>query len=461
MEQYKKGGDAAATHLNNALAVMILANMMNDKRSHGFFETAVERDQYNMLLGMIQSTKIFKKAFANLDPTNEQQVKKFMDKPKNYIYHVGERIFQISGDVIEKAAKKVKPSNAPEKKPVKQEKDGKQPPMPENKAPKESNKIIIAEPDAEELKLQKENPKDFDSLNGYLATLLDRTSHYGKEITCSANEALDNAITEDVRRYDYSHQVNFHDPDEFGLTWEMTHALCMATLKYMMNNEKNTKYLKTLVERDRFEKLAELLKDSEIFKKKQKEFDWNKPGLWKECLKDDKLFCGPLGDTLLKLIGKTLREEPKKDAERAESLQLGDALRANWIKSNNAAKAGDRKTAELEGRRAIAKDAAKKAWSRSDGKAGSPMELYDLILRKQFFYDEAEKLDFMQEDTISKVINGLICNDLAKRLVGVAYYEKEQKKTKNTVPEKNGEEPPKEQKKNGQEPQKKGKQNVK
>ena len=463
MEQYKKGGDEAAAHLNNALAVMILSNMMDDKRSHGLFEAAVEYGQYDTLVRIIQSAPMFRKAFENLDPTNERQVKKYMDKPERFIYHVGERIFRISGDTIEKAAEKIKPSiqyNAPEKKTVNQEKTGKQPSeqenkAPANKAPEKTKKIIVAEPDAEELELQKKNPREFHNFNKGMADLLNRTSHYRVEIHCTANQALDEAITEIVDRYDYDHKHNIHFPNAAGLTVQMTDALCIATLKYMMNHEKNTKYLKTLVERDILPRLTYVINDSEIFKKKLEEFDWKQPGQWKQCLRDDTLFCGPLGDTLLKVLGKTLREEPKKDAERVEANQFERDLRVNWIKSNDAAKAGDQKTAKLEGMRAIAKDVANKAWSMTDGKAGSPTELYDLILKKQFFYDETDKLDFMQEDTVSKVVRGLLCNDLPNRLVRVAYYEKEQQEKKNTAPEKNGKEP---QKKNVKESQK---QNVK
>ena len=93
-------------------------------------------------------------------------------------------------------------------------------------------------------------------------------------------------------------------------------------MKYMMNHEKNTKYLKTLVERDILPRLTYVINDSEIFKKKLEEFDWKQPGQWKQCLRDDTLFCGPLGDTLLKVLGKSLREEPNKDAVRVEANQF-------------------------------------------------------------------------------------------------------------------------------------------
>ena len=318
----------------------------------------------------------------------------------------------------------------------------------DNKYKKKVNSIFSAGPDAEELKLTSQEkgnswiePAVF---NDVMRKILE--SAYIYERKHSADELLKEGVAEAVKKYDRTRKQE-------GFVWEdtlklyMSDALCDATLKYMMDHEKGSQCLKGAIERGKLDSLRRLISQRTIFKEKLGKLDWNDPDQWKKCLRDDSLFCAPVGETLLRMAGKALRKQGRLNAAEEENAQLQDEYNDNLRWSVKAAEAGDRETAEEQGIQALAKAVAYAAYGGAGGKAGSPFELYNAICEKPFFYDAVGKLDLMQKDTIKNAVNG-VCNDLADKLIDTINFEKKQAQKNGNAAGQNGEQPQKKVKQN-------------
>ncbi len=319
----------------------------------------------------------------------------------------------------------------------------------DNKYKKKVNSIFSAGPDAEELKLMSQKngnswiePAVF---NDIIREILESAHLYKREY--SADKLLKDGIATAVEKYDRrKNQDDF--ASEGILTYYMSEALCDATLKYMMDHEKDSQCLKDAIERGKLDSLRQSIGEKTIFKEKLKGLDWNDPDQWKKCLTDNALFCAPVGETLLRMAGESLRKQGREDAAKEEKSQLKSEYNDNLCRSVNAAEAGDRKTAEEQGTQALAKAVAYAAYGRAGGKAASPFELYNAICEKPFFYDEVGKLNLMQKDTIENAVNG-VCNELAEKLIRTINSEKKQgQEKKEAAPGQNGEHPPKQNKQN-------------
>ena len=296
----------------------------------------------------------------------------------------------------------------------------------DNKYKKKVNSIFSAGPDAEELDLiSREKGKEWIervNFDDVMREILESAAIYDREY--SANDLLKDGIAEAMRKYDREKKSEpFAGEDTLKLY--MSDALCDATLKYMMDHEKNSQCLKDAIERGKIDSLRRLISRRKIFEEKLGKLDWNNPDQWKKCLKDDSLFCAPVGETLLRMAGEALRKQGRLNAAEEENAQLQDEYNDNLRWSVKAAEAGDRETAEEQGIQALAKAVAYAAYGGAGGKAGSPFELYNAICEKPFFYDAVGKLDLMQKDTIKNAVNG-VCNDLADKLIHTINSEKKQ-----------------------------------
>lgn len=318
----------------------------------------------------------------------------------------------------------------------------------DNKYKKKVNSIFSAGPDAEELDLisrEKGNEwierANFDDV---MREILESAAIYERKH--SAEELLKEGVAAAVEKYDDSRKQG-RFAFEGILTQYMSEALCDATLKYMMGHEKGSQCLKDAIERGKIDSLRRLISQRKIFEEKLGKLDWNNPDQWKKCLRDDSLFCAPVGETLLRMAGKALRKQGKENAAKKEEAQLQDEYNDNLRRSVNAAEAGDRRTAEEQGIQALAKAVAYAAYGRAGGKAGSPFELYNAICEKPFFYDAVGKLNLMQKDTIKNAVNG-VCNDLADKLIDTINFEKKQTQKNGNAAGQNGEQPQKKVKQN-------------
>ncbi len=102
-EKYDQLGEKGGEHLQTSLAGLILEGMMADERTHGVFEAAVEYGMYPRLIEMIRTSPLFKATIGKLDPADTEKVEKYIGNPDDYLFPLGERIMQMSGEALKHA----------------------------------------------------------------------------------------------------------------------------------------------------------------------------------------------------------------------------------------------------------------------------------------------------------------------------------------------------------------------
>ena len=194
-------------------------------------------------------------------------------------------------------------------------------------------------------------------------------------------------------------------------------ALALSTLQYMMEADPTQMVLENVVERDLYSMLQDMILESRLFEEKFNQFAEGNPEQLEEAFSDRDLFAKPVGNQILSMVKDSLVQAAPQVAEQKKKdyfHSLKDKVETYVQSSEAAQRAGNTALAEQQGRDALALQSASALliYTNEEGKLpkSSVSALTEKVKASDVFQSALEKVDLKNPEEL----RGAISQNLGK-----------------------------------------------
>ena len=381
--------DAVTDAIQDTLCTATLKYMV-EQDSTGALANAVEKDQIDEMVSLVQGSGVFREQFVNFPL---ERMNAALENEELFCKPVGDALLAMAKDTITAEGQRLQAQreqqvDEPVKYTAQQQQDS-----------EELNKALGKALDAAKVSEQTDwakaerEPYSASPAEKYLDKKVDDStdlfSTFAKSLG-NGSSAAQNAAKK---------------------------ALALSTLQYMMEADPTQMVLENVVERDLYSMLQDMILESRLFEEKFNQFAEGNPEQLEEAFSDRDLFAKPVGNQILSMVKDSLVQAAPQVAEQKKKdyfHSLKDKVETYVQSSEAAQRAGNTALAEQQGRDALALQSASALliYTNEEGKLpkSSVSALTEKVKASDVFQSALEKVDLKNPEEL----RGAISQNLGK-----------------------------------------------
>ena len=380
----------AVTDASQAPLGIATLKYMVEQDSTGALANAVEKDQIDKMVSLVQDSGVFREQFLNFPL---ERMNAALENEELFCKPVGDALLAMAKDTITAEGQRLQ-------------------------AQREQQ---VDEP----VKYTAQQQQDSEELNKALGKVLSAAKASEQTDWAKAEREFYSASPAEKyldKKVDDSTDVFSAFAESLGNTAGPAQnaakkALALSTLQYMMEADPTQMVLENVVERDQYTMLQDMILESRLFEEKFNQFVEEDPEQLEEAFSDKDLFAKPVGNQILSMVKDSLVQAAPQVAEQKKKdyfHSLKDKVETYVQSSEAAQRAGNTALAEQQGRDALALQSASALliYTNENGKLpkSSVSALTEKVKASDVFQSALEKVDLKNPEEL----RGAISQNLGK-----------------------------------------------